>query len=398
MEARRKIYSALAAAGVALTSFATPCVAQEGSTTEASPPWVLTLSTNYGDWKADKLGNAGSKGVGFAQLGYTGREYGGAVTTRYVRTDYLTAQSPDRFSISTTADVELSDYYTCESGSMALRGGVDLTIPTGKGAYSTDELTRILSDPLGSDLMSVNLYNQGLNVSPHFLVANTFSKSMSMGIGAKYTFTGEYTPTTDVEGDRYKPGSRLMVIGNGAYGFTEADFLAVNLIYYTVGRDTRNGEDVYRTGDLFSADIKYLKSWNENLMSMFALIVMTQRSNEYMNAELALEAESRNSNNNSVEVVAYGGYKLTGEITLSGVAGYKNVAANAYEPGDAFYDAGRWKAYLEPGVIWNAAHGMQLAGKIRYTRIMDKKDAFEAEDNTYSLLNADISLVYNFGL
>jgi hypothetical protein len=378
--------------------------AEEKSGSGATPsqplpePWIVSVSSNYGTWGAEKFGNSGNQALGFAQLAYDVKTWGVVLTGKYAKTSYKTVLNEDGFEVSTPTDTDISDHYSYTSGDLTLIGGVDISLPTGKHGYSNSELGRILSESVIADLMSLTSYGQGLNVTPHLVIAENISKNFNVGIGFKYTVSGEYDATTEIANDNMKPGDRLSLLLNSVLTATPNDYIMLTLSYSHAATDKRQGQDVYRAGDTFSTDLKYIRKWSDAYTSVLGLIVSAQQKNEALNESLILSSENQNSNNNSCELTLNNNYRLSDKLSLTGILGYKYVFANGYSMGDALYDSGRWKAYAEPGMMWIFSHNLYASVKLRYSRLFDKKDAFEAEDNTYNIYNFDFGLVYNFGL
>ncbi|MBF0293338.1 MAG: hypothetical protein HQK86_14410 [Nitrospinae bacterium] len=364
----------------------------------AVKPFVFSASSNYGSWSADKEKNDGDQLVTFLQMGYDAKTWGLAVTGRAAQSSYQTNSSEERFDVSTLTDTELSDFVAYTTGSWMLRTGVDVTLPTGKHGYANNELLAIMSDTLSSDLMAITSYGQGLNFSPHLVLANKVSPSMTVGLGLKYSFTGEYDATTEIEDDSINPGDRLTALVNTALMLSATDYVMATGAYSTAGRDTRQGVDIFRQGDILSLDLKYIHKWFDGLTSVFNVSYMTQQKNDLINESLVIQNETQNSNNNSVQVAINSAWTLSKGLALTGMVGYKQVDANGYPEDNPLYDGGRWKAFLEPGVIAYFSDSFYATLKGRYTTLYNKKDALASEDIRYDVYNLDLAVVYNFGL
>jgi hypothetical protein len=109
-----------------------------------------------------------------------------------------------------------------------------------------------------------------------------------------------------------------------------------------------------------------------------------------------LNSELSNSNNNSWEAYVNNIYRYSDDFSFTGMAGYKQVFPNGRAADEPLFDGGRWKAYLEPGVMWFLSQANYVSGKIRYSYILDKKDAFASEDSGYNVFNVDIGYTYSF--
>ncbi|MBI4829302.1 MAG: hypothetical protein HY804_10945 [Nitrospinae bacterium] len=375
----------------ALAALAVPAWAQE----QPASPWLVSLSANYGAWRASGVDSDGSQALGFVQASYATDAYGASVTGVGARTSYLIPAGTERFEITTISDTDIATYYLHTFGAVTLRGGVDARIPTGKHAYTDTELSSIFLDDLSGDLMLVNSYGGGFDVTPHFLAIYNFDGFVA-GAGFKYEFTGEYDPTTDTADDNFNPGDRLTALVNAVYTVGESRYAMLTLSYSRSEKDTQGGVAVYRAGDTYSAEGRLIWRWANGLTSVASASYRTQTKDELLGEESLLVSEISNSNNNLYELFVNNVYQYAGGVSFSGLIGYKQALANGYAEGDALYDAGRAKLYLEPGVIYNLSDTSYASFKLRYTYLRDLADAFSASDATYSLINADISLVTRF--
>lgn len=372
--------------------------AEQNEGQQASNPFVVSASANYGSWSADRDKNNGDQLTSFLQMAYDAKTWGLALTGKGAKSSYQTNTSEDKFNVTTLTDTELSDFVAYTSGAWMLRTGLDVTLPTGKHGYTNNELKSIMADTASSELMVVTSYGQGLNFSPHLVVANKISPSMTVGLGLKYSFTGEYDATTETPDDNMNPGDRLTALLNAAVMLSPDDYIMATGAYSTASRDKRQGVDIFRQGDTLSLDLKYIRKWFEGLTSVFNVTYMTQQKNELINESLVIQSENQNSNNNSVQVAVNNSWTLAKAVTFMGMAGYKQVDANGYDANNPLYDGGRWKAFLEPGVMLNFSDNFYGTFRARYTRLFNKKDALAVEDISYNVYNLDVAVVYNFGL
>ncbi|MBI5814984.1 MAG: hypothetical protein HZB29_05175 [Nitrospinae bacterium] len=361
---------------------------------EASP-WLLTVSANHGAWNSDKASSDGSQTTGFVQMAYAVESWGLSVSGTYARTSYMTEGADGRFEVSTPADTDISTFYLVKLAGWTLRGGVDIKAPTGKHAYTDEEISRIMVDKLSQEIMLLNTYGGGLSVIPHFVAVYSM-KPFTIGAAARYEITGEYDPTTQTGNDNFNPGDRITALLTGAWAVTDDDALMLTASYLSLGKDKQDGKDVFRQGDTYSADARYIRSWGEALSTSLGVIYRNQGINQALTAESYLQSEVSNSNNNSLETYLNGQYRYTKSLLLRGTAGMKIVGANGYPEDDPLYDAGIEKQYLEAGASWYFTEGMYTTALLRYTRIKNKMDALSSADTVYGLVNVDISFVYGF--
>lgn len=358
--------------------------------------YQLSLTGNYGMWNSGDVSNKGDQGQVFGQIAYSGDEYGSSVTGRWAKTHYQTTHSDDALDLATLVDTNIATYYTSNLGGMAFRGGIDFDIPSGKHAYTNSELGRIITDPVSSDVMILNSYGGGLNVAPHFVATYPFSKATSLGFGARYIFTGEYDPTSEIDSDNLDPGDRLMALVNGANAFSDQDIATLMLVYIHAGSDRQDGREIFNTGDTFVAEARYIRQWSADLRAILAVTYQTQGKNSALAETGVLNSELQNSNNNSLEAYLNSQYKINDIFTLTGMVGYKSVNANGYSPDDALYEGGRNKYYVEPGFTMVVSRYFYSTLKFRHSKVMDKKDAFSTVDTAYDVWNVDLAMVMSF--
>ena len=365
------------------------------SLAEGERPWLVSLFSNVNRWDTSDVDNSGGQTLVYSQISYDSDAWGLALTGTYTDTRYSTTQATDSFEVKTFTDTAISSYYSMKSGRTSLRGGVDLSLPTGIHSFSSAQLTRVIADDISEDLMLVNNYGSGLNVSPH--LAFTYDMSpVTLGLGAKYIFSGAYDPLTDVDNDSFDPGDQLLLLLSANVSIANNDFFMLFFSYATFGKDKLGSRDVFQNGDIFALEGKYLRQWSQVLRTTFGAVFTTQGKNESTGENNLLKSETGNSNANKIEVFADSAYDIRDRLTLTGVVGYKNVAGNGYSMGDDLYDAGRNVVYLEPGVIFFFDEDIYAMAKVRYSRVADKKDAFSAQDANYNVLNLDLGIVVNF--
>lgn len=385
----RRILPAVLAASLA-AMIPSAAVAQE----KPSYPWLAALYANYGKFDASGVSSSGDQGITYLQMIYSRPRWGVGLTTSYGVTSYQPATGPDKFTLNGLTDSALTGYYRFRLGSVNLRAGIDVGLPTGKAAQDNDQLARTITDDVREDLLLLNGFGAGMNVAPH--LASSFKAGpVTWGLGARYLFAGEYDPSSGISGDNYNPGDNLTLVASGLASLSRRDTLLVTLRYTTFGRDTMGGRDVFRNGDLMTVEARAVRTWSPSVTSSLVALYKRQEKNERLTAQ-TMAAETGNSNGNAVEVFTETAWRLDGRFTLTGVAGYKTVAANAYVSDDPLFDGGRDKLYLEPGAMWRFGPRMYATGKLRYSRVSDKKDAYSPADATYSVFHLDAGVVYSF--
>lgn len=362
---------------------------------ERKRPWLVSVSANYGSWDTSDLDYDGHQYLGFTQVSYATPAWGAAVTGYYAGASYDMTEEEDRFNLNTVGDTSVSTYYQRKKNALTFRGGVDFNIPTGKASYTEEELQLIFTDDLSEDLMTINTYGTGANVTPHMVLSYNFGRFVA-GAGFNYEFSGEYESITGDPESKYNPGDRFTGLLNGAYIVSKKSYLLLTFLYSRSGEDAKNGEKVYREGDLYSLEARYLAQWIDRLNTVISFNVKSQGKNQLLNEDSVLTSETGNTNNNSFELFVNNVYRYGRRVALMGLVGYKAVQANGYSEEDTLYDAGRSKYYIEPGISLYFSERMYLTLRGRYSVVSDKADAASAADATYTVLNADVSLAYSF--
>ncbi len=378
-----------------LTFFLFPalCFAQDN---EDQTPLQVSMFLNHGSWSSGDIDNSGSQSLVFGQLSYKKENWGLSTASTFTKTSYETVYNDSAFDITSLLDTSIAGYYRFEFDRIKVTAGLDAILPTGKPGFTDDEIQKVVSDGVSEDLMIINSYGSGLRVIPHVRAVLGFDNA-SIGIGARYEFTGEYDPTVDADNDNIDPGERLLVVLHGAMKLGISDYITGLLSYETSSQEKQQELGAfYRTGDTILGEFRYIRQWTDSFSSITGFLASAQGKNDYIGNAGTLISESKNSNNNSWELFINGVYRYTESIHLTGMVGYKQVFANDYDTQDAFYDAGRDKAYVSPGFQWFISKKAYLVAKVRYSLVNDYKDTFSDTDVTYQALNADAGIVYSF--
>ncbi len=369
--------------------FVFPCLAGEAK------PWLFSINLNQGSFSTSDLDSDGSQSVAYSQLAYDTDNWGVLLGTAYAATSYTTENREGRFDVYTLADTSLSTYYRKRRGPFLFRGGIDLILPTGKSDFASNDLKKIFSDDVGEDLIALHRYGAGLNIRPHAM-ATLEHGDTSFGAGINYEFTGAYDPTTDIDNDTYDPGDNMTLVASVIQKFNSESLLMLTGKYTTFGHDTLGGREIFKYGDIWRMEGRYLWRHSDHLRGTIGLIYETADKSDSVGTNDLLVAETGNRNNNIVELFADAAWRYTARLTLTAIAGYKQVMANGYNDGDDLYDAGRTATYIEPGLRWNMAEDYSVSAQIRYKRVSDRKDAFSPSDAEYTVINVDIGLIHTF--
>ena len=358
--------------------------------------WQLSVTGNSGTWKSRNLDNGGSQSQVLTQIVYTGDGWGAGVTGRAVKNEYHSVQSPDPVSFTTMTDTTASAYYTIKKDVYVIRCALDAGLPTGKSSYTTSELKSVITDPVNQDLMILNQFGFGLNIAPNVMISRKISQKFTVGAGLRYDYRGPFDITRDQDDEKIDPGDRFLFLFSGAYERSASGYLMLTAAYNRGSADKRGSKIIFREGDSYFAEVRYIAIWSETTKSSISVTYSSQAKNEFLDASKTLSPELHNSNNNWWEIFLYTMNRRTDLLAVTGIAGFKQVSGNQYQAGHTLHDGGRSKYYLEPGLALIFRETFYSTVKLRYTSVEDKKDGFSPENSTYGVYNLDVAMVYNF--
>ncbi len=290
---------ALTAATLLLTVAALPCAAAESDGDE--PRFLATFDANHSQFDSGDVDSDGSQSIAYVQLGYGSDAWGVNLVGSAARTDYQTLGGVERFSLTSVNDTDLATFYSFDLPGVTLRAGVDLRSPTGTAALTQNQLGSMMADDLATDLLLLNSFGRGWEVTPHLMAVGAVTDRFTAGLGLRFSLKGEYDPTSDADGDTLDPGDQLLGIVNTVYAVTEEDFIIAGVTYSYTGRDKQEGADVFRSGDTLAVDLRYLWSVTSIVRLTFGAVYQTQGKNERLIEEGVFSAEQANANNNSAE-------------------------------------------------------------------------------------------------
>jgi len=356
---------------------------------------MFSVYGNYGRWSADSVDNSGGQSMIYSQLAYDASRWGASVTMTYASTSYNTIQSDNSFSVDGLTDTVIGTYYDVKINGVTVRGGVDLIVPTGKSSFPLDDRQRMITDDINSDLMLLNHFGGGLSFRPHVIAAVKKGRVV-WAAGFNYLISGSYATSDDLENDTYDPGDKLIAVISADIDTGDDQFALVTVSYTTAGRDTLDGDDIYREGDIMALEARYVRNWFDLFQGTLGGKFSIQGKNDIIGVDNTITSETGNSNGNIMEIFLDGKLQITSGYSITGILGLKHVAANSYSMGEGLADAGRDILYLEPGFIWTLDAEAYVTGKLRYATVSDFQDDFSPEDARYDVINLEVGLVYSF--
>lgn len=362
---------------------------------EGEKPVTLAVFSNMGGFKASGASADGTQNIGYFQLIYSPGDWGVGITSSMASTDYLTPIAPERLKRSGLTDTSIVTFYNMRVGDVMTRFGVDLGLPTGKASQTSKELVRNIADDINQDLLLVNSYGAGFNVAGHLAVSFT-SGGLTWGFGARYLVAGAYDPMSDVAKDKFDPGDSLLAVASLLYEINPDNRALLSYSRTIQAKDKQDGKDIFRNGDTGALELRLMREWDEGLMTTLSLSTRSQDKNERLYAGNVFKTETGNANANASEVTLEAAWKSSGQLTLTGAAGYKTVQANGYPEKDYLYDGGRTRWFAEPGARWSFSKDFTASVKMRYAEIRDKQDNFSPGGATYKVSAFDLGLIMGF--
>ncbi|MDH5509277.1 MAG: hypothetical protein OEZ32_02870 [Nitrospinota bacterium] len=384
----RFVISVLAAA-VALSA------AGASAEQDSTKPLTVGIFSNIGSFSASGSGVEGSQSLAYLQMIYASPTWGAGFTSSYAAVDYTTGAAADRYQRSTVTDTAVTSFYNVKSGALRARFGVDLGLPTGQATQTSEELSRSITDDIYEDLLLLNNYGSGMNMAAHLALSYQTGR-ITWGLGARYLTAGAYDPMSDREQDEFDPGDSLLALASVLFSFGDRGSALLNLSRTSQGHDKQNGKDIFRNGDIMALEIRLFRDWGSSLSTSLVALERQQDKNERLYADEQYKSETGNANANSTEVFLETAWTRSDALVLTGVLGYKSVAANDYPEDDYLHDGGRTKLYIEPGLRWSISKSKLLSLKLRYSTVDDQKDSFSPAGATYSVYNVDIGIIMGF--
>lgn len=233
-----------------LVAASSPAGAQSESYVIAQQPF-LRLTPLFQHWSIGDNMKFSQIGVGLSAYAPLHQDFGLSVQTSHVNT------SGDLTSLSGVADVKVSLNYYIEKPGVVLSCGVSL--PTGKNGLTQDEFETSLL--ISNDVFDLQIPNvgQGLTVQPGFAWASSLGEKFSVGAGASYQYRAKYKPLADY-GD-YDPGDEVLLTAGFDFRLGETSTFVTDVVFTAYGADKLDNEDVFASGNRFSANAQFRKNF-----------------------------------------------------------------------------------------------------------------------------------------
>lgn len=109
-----------------------------------------------------------------------------------------------------------------------------------------------------------------------------------------------------------------------------------------------------------------------------------------------LAREPHRGSGNAILVSAEAGYVVSESLAVRLAGDVYDVAANDYPADDPFFDGGRTKAALGPGVTWSPRPSLTVDLSLKGFVLWDAKDPIHGRDTRFVGVHADLLVTYRF--
>ncbi len=294
-----------------------------------------------------------------------------------------------RRSLSQMSDTKLNlSYRMYDKLPFDLLFGLGFNLPTGHTDLSRSELT-LLVPP---DLFSIPNFGEGFNISPTITAAkewNGWVAGVSIGYAWKgeydygYTFDREYGYYYEITD--YDPGDVITVTGEVDRELSSNLFGRLFGQYIHYYKDTVEGEDFYREGDvkLVGMGLSYTQdTWD---LSFTVTGIFRDKSKVYQWTSFSIDTEDRNSHGNEFNAGLSYRYRMDERTTLKTGLTLLYIEDNDYPSSDKErYVGERRKATLGCGI--DRVLARELVGSLGIDGFImadDKNWYHPEEDVTY---------------
>jgi hypothetical protein len=322
-------------------------------------------------------------------LSYQAEEWGISVSGGYAASAFRPGEGPDG-DLDHFIDTTVSARWTpVLLGGRAILGA-DVDLPTGKTKLSPTEQLATQD----RDLVLISNFGTGLNANLHADWARPIGP-VTVGVGAGFQLRREYDPTGDIPDDNVDPGSQLTATARieGLVGTTLN--LGLQLTHLRFGTDERGGQQIFEVGSVWevAASIDYRpEPWWGRITARWN----TTGKHRRLDATGQLAREPHRGSGNAILVSAEAGYVVSEILAVRLMGDVYDVAANDYPADDPFFDAGRTKVALGPGVTWSPLPNVSVDLSVKGFVLWDTKDAIHGRDTRFTGVHADLLVTYRF--
>lgn len=216
--------------------------------------------------------------------------------------------------------------------------GLDFNLPTGKTDLNRDEFE--LSESLDPELLSITNLGEGFNVNPTLTLAKTWG-SVGAGLGLGYLWRGSYDASEDLTD--YDPGDVANVTAEVRWAFAPEWEGRILGNYSRYGRDTADGDDVFREGDFASLLLGVRRAVDRWGASLALQGIYRGKSELPEGSGGSLETEEENSHGMEYRGILAFHYAPTALTTLTASLRGLYIVENDYADSETRYVGDRRK-------------------------------------------------------
>lgn len=307
---------------------------------------------------------------------------------------YLSAWlDPDgggRAEVDTFIDTTLSLTYGPPLFGGLASFGVDLDLPSGTRRLTPEERLPIQD----RDLVLIWNAGAGGNLNLHVNWARPVGP-VTLGIGGGYVIRRKYDPTAEIPDDDLDPGDQWTASARGDVQLTDALRLGLQLTHLRFGVDKMGGQEFFRVGPVWDVELSLDYRPDPWWVRIVPKVILNER-HDRLDEDGRLAREARTGSGTSYLLALEVGYTFSDAFALRGMANVMHVAENGYPADHPFFDAGRTKVAVGPGVTWTWRQRVSVDFAVKVFSLWDRADAVRPRDTRFTGMHADLLLTYRF--
>lgn len=230
----------------------------------------------------------------------------------------------EAYALDGMSDVKVGGHYLALNDKVLFTFGLNL--PTGKNTLSTEEYA--VANIMVMPALQFRMPSLGQGFDAQFGLSTAGEVGpMILGGGVSYFIKNGFEPFSDYEGE-YNPGEELTLTLGLGLGRTNID-----LLYTIYSKDIWEGEEVFRSGNRFIAQL--LTHFQFKSMEMTLFVRESFKGKNMTGSGSVLETEAKNSNVNMFDIQLLGLYPESDNIWYKGALDLKIYSNNEYDVGGA---------------------------------------------------------------
>lgn len=360
------------------------------STAPRAGDWTATTGGHV-DWYTDDGSPSSSGRLLFVPmvLGYQAERWGLRVSGGYAASAFRPDDGQDAdldHPIDTTVS---ATWWPSLLGGQAILGA-DLDLPSGKSRLDAREQLAVQD----RDLVLISNFGTGFNANLHVDWARTFGR-VTAGLGGGYLLKRKFDPTVDISRDDLDPGNQWTASARVEGVVGDAWRLGLQLTHMRFGTDERGDQRFFQVGPMWvvAASVDYRP---EPWWARLSVQGISTDKHRRLDESGELTTEGRRGSGDTILVGVEVGYVVSDALAVRAMADLYHVGENGYAPDSPFFDAGRTKAALGPGITWSPRRNVTLDASVKVFSLWDAKDAVRARDTRFTGVHVDVLVTFRF--